>query len=198
MKQAFRLQKAGALSMDKLLDSMAITGGDLGAFLKKMGTRGLVKIKGRTIELTQVGEDEARRLVRAHRLWETYLVDQLGLDEGQIHAEAEKYEHLLTDEILDEVDRELGFPTIDPHGSPIPSKAGSPKSSLWQVEIGQKVSIAQKQPNQLIAADLWKLGLLPGTKVQVNQKTQDTVSLDTSGNTIAIRKELAEKINTSN
>ena len=64
----------------------------------------------------------ALSLVRAHRLWETYLQQQVGLTEDQIHDEAERLEHLLTDEFLDQVDRELGYPTEDPHGSPIPPK----------------------------------------------------------------------------
>lgn len=72
--------------------------------------------------MTNIGKLEAFKLVRAHRLYETFLVDRLGLSEDQIHDEAERYEHLLTDELLDEIDKELGFPETDPHGSPIPKR----------------------------------------------------------------------------
>jgi Mn-dependent DtxR family transcriptional regulator len=72
--------------------------------------------------LTSEGEHMANKLIRAHRLWETYLVTEMGLSAEQIHEDAEKYEHLLTDDMLDEVDAKLGFPKEDPHGSPIPPK----------------------------------------------------------------------------
>lgn len=74
------------------------------------------------LELSQAGEIMALKLIRAHRLWETYLVDKLHLSPDQIHDEAENYEHFLSDELLDEVDELLGSPESDPHGSPIPPK----------------------------------------------------------------------------
>ena len=74
------------------------------------------------LQLTPSGQNQANKLVRAHRLWETYLVNEMGLSAEQIHEDAEKYEHLLTDDLLDEVDAKLGFPKEDPHGSPIPPK----------------------------------------------------------------------------
>ena len=74
------------------------------------------------LALTQTGQNQANKLVRAHRLWETYLVNEMGLSAEQIHEDAEKYEHLLTDDMLDEVDAKLGYPKEDPHGSPIPPK----------------------------------------------------------------------------
>jgi len=67
----------------------------------------------------------ALKLIRAHRLWETYLVNRLGLSPDQIHEEAENYEHFLSDELLDEVEELLGSPESDPHGSPIPSKGST-------------------------------------------------------------------------
>lgn len=78
-----------------------------------------------SIKLSQTGEIMALKLIRAHRLWETYLVNRLGLSPDQIHEEAENYEHFLSDELLDEVDELLGSPESDPHGSPIPSKGST-------------------------------------------------------------------------
>jgi Mn-dependent DtxR family transcriptional regulator len=74
------------------------------------------------VELSTTGEIMALKLIRAHRLWETYLVDKLNLNPDQIHEEAENYEHFLSDELLDEVEELLGSPERDPHGSPIPPK----------------------------------------------------------------------------
>ncbi|MDH3649867.1 MAG: metal ABC transporter permease, partial [Saprospiraceae bacterium] len=162
MKQAYRLHQRRSLSLSRLLERLEIDTPTLNRLLKILERRNFLKRRDKQLELTAVGIDEANRLVRAHRLWETYLVDHVGLNERQIHAEAEKYEHLLTDEMLDEVDETLGYPTTDPHGSPIPSKVGTFKS-LWQLESGDRSVIAEQQPNQLIAADLWKLGILPGS-----------------------------------
>lgn len=74
------------------------------------------------IVLTEAGIDKANQLVRAHRLWETYQVNRMGLHTDQIHNEADQIEHFLSEELLDEIDKELGFPTKDPHDSPIPTK----------------------------------------------------------------------------
>lgn len=77
-------------------------------------------VKGENLQLTDAGKLLALRLVRAHRLWETYLNQEVGLNADQIHDEAERLEHLLPEEMLEAVDAELGYPTEDPHGSVIP------------------------------------------------------------------------------
>lgn len=77
---------------------------------------------GSVLALTDAGHERARELVRAHRLWESYLADHAQLDHDAIHHEAERLEH--AHELADEVDATLGFPARDPHGEVIPSIAG--------------------------------------------------------------------------
>ncbi len=89
-------------------------------YLQKMQALGLVDIVHDSISLTENGKIRADQLLRAHRLWEVYLVEELGLAKDQIHEEAEKFEHSLTDEEILEMDKSLGYPAHDPHGSPIP------------------------------------------------------------------------------
>ncbi len=89
-------------------------------YLIKMKNLGLVKINNDQVALSQDGDIRAYQLIRAHRLWEVYLVEQLGLDKDQIHEEADRFEHNLTDEEILEMDESLGYPEKDPHGSPIP------------------------------------------------------------------------------
>ncbi len=74
--------------------------------------------------LSARGQKVARKLIRKHRLWETYMVHTLGVDPSRVHGEAEKLEHLLSDEIIQQIDKKLGYPKLDPHGSVIPSLAG--------------------------------------------------------------------------
>jgi len=89
--------------------------------LSNLRTKGL--LAKTELRLTDAGKLLALRMVRAHRLWETYLNQEVGLTPEQIHDEAERLEHLLTEEMLDRVDAELGYPETDPHGSVIPAKS---------------------------------------------------------------------------
>ena len=125
LKQGIRLEREGALSLTGLAERTVLPQGQVKARLATLAKQGYVRL--RPLGFTEAGQAEAERLVRAHRLYETYLVDRLGLTEDQIHDEAERYEHLLDGELLDDIDAELGYPETDPHGSPIPkSPAGKP------------------------------------------------------------------------
>jgi len=121
MKQALKIK--GAMALDQISDRLDISVWRLKQVLNNLKAKKLVAYTNkRLFDLTTTGEQKAQELVRAHRLWETYLVNSVGLTESQIHEDAERFEHLLTKEMLDEVDAELGYPKTDPHGSPIPSK----------------------------------------------------------------------------
>jgi len=120
IKQGARLEQNDALTLEALVEKTVLPKGVVNARLNTLAKRGLVTLK--PLAMTNLGKLEAFKLVRAHRLYETFLVDRLGLTEDQIHDEAERYEHLLTDELLDEIDQELGYPETDPHGSPIPKR----------------------------------------------------------------------------
>lgn len=126
LKQAFKLHERGKLSLPNLLDRLGFTKSILQQRIRTLVSKGFINNNDSTLQLTTEGISQANKLVRAHRLWETYLVNKIGLSEEQIHEDAEKYEHLLTEEMLDEVDEALGYPTLDPHGSPIPSKKKDP------------------------------------------------------------------------
>jgi ABC-type Mn2+/Zn2+ transport system permease subunit/Mn-dependent DtxR family transcriptional regulator len=98
---------------------------NLGDFRLKMLVRQLnnkkyITFGGQELKLTDEGQVIAMQLVRAHRLWETYLSEKLGVPMDKVHSSAEDMEHISKKEFWDEVNKELGFPTTDPHGSPIP------------------------------------------------------------------------------
>ena len=143
LKQAFRLQEIGQLEPSKLIEKLGIS---KAAFERqKARVIELGFMTKQAFRLNEAGIVEAKRMVRAHRLWETYLVNQIGLSAEQIHEDAEKYEHLLTDEMLDEVDKVLGFPTLDPHGSPIPQKKVVPIHSMAKLKPYEQAFIAKSQ-----------------------------------------------------
>ncbi len=192
LKQAFRLQQREQLNLDNLLKNLGFNKTILQQQLSILRSKGWLE-KSKLV-LTEKGKEEARRLVRAHRLWETYLANEVGLNAEQIHEDAEKYEHLLTDEILDEVDRKLGFPTTDPHGSPIPARRGLPAFSLMQLDLLQQGKIAAKQSSEHVTARLWQLGLLPEALFSVKNKGNGFVVVEQAGKAIKIPVDLARRV----
>lgn len=192
LKQSFRLQQNGQLNPENLLQNLGFNKNILQQQLSILRTKDWME-KG-NLALTEKGKEEAQRLVRAHRLWETYLATEVGLSSEQIHDDAEKYEHLLTDEILDEVDRTLGYPTTDPHGSPIPARRGLPAFSLVQLELMQQGKIAAKQSSEHVTARLWQLGLLPETLFSIKEKGEVFVEVEQSGKSIKIPLDLARRV----
>lgn len=192
LKQSYRLQQKEQLTFEALRSVLGFHKSSLINTLTQLQKEQLFDKK--IFRLTEQGMEAANRLVRAHRLWETYLVQKIGLTDEQIHEEAEKYEHLLPDEILDEVDEQLGYPTTDPHGSPIPSRPGSVEFSLHQLQTGQSSKIALQQSTEQIAARLWQLGLSSGADLVVEARSEEQITVRQRDRTIEIPIDLARKI----
>lgn len=94
--------------------------------IKKLAVQGLIDHQPYgAIRLTDAGRAEALRMVRRHRLVETWLVSQYGYSWDEVHDEAEVLEHTLSDRLLTAIDAQLGHPRRDPHGDPIPAEDGS-------------------------------------------------------------------------
>src|SRR5437660_10252446 len=93
------------------------------------------------VRLTSIGASKAMEVIRHHRLLELYLARELGYSWDKVHAEADKLEHVISEEFEDKLDALLGYPTVDPHGDPIPSKDGvitvRKVYPLMQLEEGQ-------------------------------------------------------------
>lgn len=121
IKRVFRLnQKHGSADPVFIREQLELSSRAFSGQLSTLRSKGLMDRA--ELRLTDAGKLLALRLVRAHRLWETYLNQEVGLTPDQIHMEAERLEHLLPEEMLDRVDAELGYPETDPHGSIIPGK----------------------------------------------------------------------------
>ncbi len=120
----FRLEEretSPALSLEQFGSRLAASPWALRLALRLQQNQGLMQTDaGGNYGLTESGRNHARGLVRAHRLWEQYLVEQVGVSETRIHEHAEKLEHLGGKQIRDELEAETQFPQSDPHGSPIP------------------------------------------------------------------------------
>tara|TARA_R110001592_G_scaffold225644_2_gene481623 strand:- start:2 stop:1033 length:1032 start_codon:yes stop_codon:yes gene_type:complete len=92
--------------------------------LLKMLSKDLISIDAHLVQLTDEGQEYALRIIRAHRLWEKYLSEKTGFHKKEWHHRAEQKEHELSDDELDRISKLLGNPKFDPHGDPIPTKAG--------------------------------------------------------------------------
>lgn len=193
LRQAIKHTTANPLTLKKLNDRLGIKINKLKGHLKYLADEGVVLVSD-TITLTAKGTGQAQSLVRAHRLWESYQVKHMGLSEGQIHDEADRLEHHLTDELLDEVDAKLGYPEMDPHGSPIPKKSKKKLSSLITQKLNIKLRIEKNQENESVESDLWELGLLPNTHIYIAKITHEKVVVKQGQKTIEMDPELAGQI----
>ncbi len=190
-KRAYQLEKKGNLSLAMLSERLNDSEGNTQRYIQILRARGFFEKD--SLRLTAKARDAANRLIRTHRLWETYLVQELGLSADQIHEDAEKYEHLLTDELVDEMDKKLGYPTTDPHGSPIPSKHIL-RLMLHELGLRQTAKIAREQLSEHIESQLWELGLLPNSPIAVAQKANQFVEVQQNGKAIRVPMQLAQSI----
>jgi DtxR family Mn-dependent transcriptional regulator len=104
--------------------------------IKRMESEGLIGLDGTTVRLTADGTRVAERVVRRHRLAERFLTDVLELSWADAHAEAGKWEHVISDPVEEALDRLLGQPTTCPHGNPIPGSDYTAPRSVPLDEIG--------------------------------------------------------------
>lgn len=155
--------------------------------------QGLLDVEGLSIRLTEDGEFEARRLVRAHRLWETYL-DRTSVPKEEIHQRAHRLEHLQDPEMVDYLDDKLGHPLTDPHGSEIPMdeqrfkdreimlsllREGNqavvmkvmPGEVAVDLKVGQVVSVGPRSDD----GKIWNVITQSGQKMQLNHQEADRV-----------------------
>ena len=123
-KAIYTLEERGdAASTNDLAALLDVKPGSVSGMLRKLDALGLVEHERyRGVRLTDKGRRVALEVIRHHRLLELFLVEDLGMTEDDVHAEAEVLEHALSEELEELIARKLGDPTVDPHGDPIPSR----------------------------------------------------------------------------
>ncbi|HEU0115916.1 MAG TPA: metal-dependent transcriptional regulator [Thermomicrobiales bacterium] len=177
LKGIYRLQEAGpAVTTQALADELGISGPSATNMVKRLHELRLVEhAPYHGVRLTPAGERVALEVVRHHRLLELYLAESLGYAWDEVHAEAERLEHLMSDELEARMDRALGYPTRDPHGDPIPTPSGEiatvPSQPLPELAVGATatvVRVSDRSPERL--RYLGDLGLRPGAAVTMLEK----------------------------
>lgn len=167
------LSAKGAVSTSALAAEMGVQAATVTDMLKKLSTKKKISYKKYYgVELTAEGRSEAVRIIRKHRLWETFLVDKLGFNWGEVHDVAEQLEHVDSEQLTDRLDAFLDYPTVDPHGDPIPTKEGEirvrPTLPLSQLEPGDKAVIAAVRHDGKDLLDyLERHGLVLGSRLEI-------------------------------
>ena len=125
----------------------------------------------RAVTLSEEGARRARRMMRRHRLLETYLVEVLGFEWDEVHAEAEVLEHAVSERLLAALDAALGHPVRDPHGDPIPAADGRivqpALRSIDTVGVGRTVVVGRIRDESALLRDLKRAGIGLDTPVKV-------------------------------
>ncbi len=175
LKTIYELQTHHAtVSTTMLAEHLSIAPASVTGMLKKLAEMRLVDYERyQGVTLTPAGEKIALEVVRHHRLIELYLAEALGVPWDQVHDEAEKWEHVISEDIEDRMDAALGYPTTDPHGAPIPTRQGEISTStkrvpLTDLRVGQSATIAEVSDHDpALLRQLGKMNLYPQTGITV-------------------------------
>lgn len=174
LKAVYRLrEQGGPVTTQRISEELGVTGPSVTNMVKRLHDLHLLEHERyQGVELTEAGERIALEVIRHHRLLELYLAETLGYSWDQVHAEAERLEHHLSDELEARIDSSLGHPTHDPHGDPIPSAdgtveplAGCTLSALPNGIPARITRVIERDSDRL--RYLGDLGLYPGELVTV-------------------------------
>ena len=177
LKRCYRLEKSndGKVSISMLAKAMNVSAPSATNMVKRLASLNLVKRRSDgKIKLSPQGNTLALEVIRHHRLLETFLVNEMGMDWAEAHEEAEILEHYISERFEALLDKRLSKPTRDPHGEPIPSLAGAvPKQKLKPIlECVEQENITiqeiqSRDPAMLNFLQAHKL--TPGTKIRIEE-----------------------------
>jgi DtxR family transcriptional regulator, Mn-dependent transcriptional regulator len=202
LKAIWKLEQGGRVSTSALADELRVSAASATGMLKKLAGLRLVRHEPyHGAALTPAGRRVALEVVRHHRLLELYLMEALGLGWDEVHVEAERLEHHLSEELEARIDAALGHPTHDPHGDPIPTAelvlADEKVRSLLDLERGSS-AVVSRVPGEdpALLRYLAELGLAPSRTVSVVDRApfEGPLTVEVEGRRHAIARELASRI----
>ncbi len=203
LKEIHKLEsEQGRATTTTLAERLGVAPPSVTAMLKKLAALGLVEHEPyRGVTLTRAGEKAAVEVIRHHRLLEQYLSETLGFAIEEVHGEADRLEHALSEELEARIDESLGFPTHDPHGHPIPDAdlhlEPSELRALTDLEPGERATVRRVPDGDAeLLRYLSSLALLPGEAVELVGLAPfgGPVTVLAGGVERAISRELAEQI----
>jgi DtxR family Mn-dependent transcriptional regulator len=188
----------GSVPITALARRLDVSAASASGMVKKLAALHLAKhAPYRGVTLTPAGERVALEVLRHHRLLEVYLAETLGIAIDAVHAEADRLEHVLSEELEARIDQALGYPTHDPHGHPIPDAElqiaeAEHLRSLATLEPGDQATVLRVPDDDELLPRLAALGLLPGRQVEV--RSVEPLTVDVDGSQQIVPPDLAEAI----
>lgn len=205
LKAIYHLSENGSVevSTNGIADVVNTRAASVSDMLKKLAAKKMIYHRPYFgVSLTEVGNSAALGVIRKHRLWEVFLVNKLQFNWDEVHEVAEQLEHIKSPLLIQRLDEFLGFPSIDPHGDPIPNEKGQfiskpkkPLSDLLVSENGIVVLVKDTSPVFLKYMD--KLGVHIGSKIKVIDKVEYDGSVEIridNSKTAIVSKEVSENI----
>src|SRR5680860_67918 len=185
LKAIYHLGKGtdAMISTNAIAEQMRTKPSSVTDMIKKLSDKDLVRYRRyKGVSLTDSGKNSALSIIRKHRLWEVFLVEKLDFAWNEVHEIAEQLEHIKSEQLIDKLDQHLGFPKVDPHGDPIPSKDGKfkklVKKLLSEVVVGTTgVCIGVKDSSVAFLNFLDKNHIALGDKIEVLDKEEFDGSL---------------------
>jgi DtxR family transcriptional regulator, Mn-dependent transcriptional regulator len=204
LREIYKLEAAGGrATTTSVAEAMEVSAPSASAMVKRLAALELVEhVPYRGIALTDDGRRVALEVIRHHRLLEQYLAERLGVPLDQVHAEADRLEHALSEEVEKRIDALLGYPTHDPHGHPIPDAELRLVSTvsyrtITSLEVGEAALVAHVPDGDAeLLRYLHGLGLVPGGRIEVAAHAPfgGPVTVRTDAGEHAISRELAAVI----
>jgi DtxR family transcriptional regulator, Mn-dependent transcriptional regulator len=199
LKEIYKLgTDGGKVTTTALAKRLRVSPASVSAMVKKLAALGLAEhVPYRGVDLTPAGERVALEVVRHHRLLELYLAETLGIAVESVHAEADRLEHVLSDELEARIDSALGFPTHDPHGDPIPDaqlqmQAEHAVRPLSELRTGEEGTVRRVPDDDELLPQLSGLGLVPGRRIRVEKLRPLTISIE--GDSQVVPSKLASAV----
>ncbi len=176
IKAIYKLQSKGTVTTNEIARAIDVSSASVTNMLKRLADMKLLDYTSyKGVTLSNAGEKIALEVLRHHRLIELYLSEVMGYSWDEVHDEAERLEHHISEMFEDKIYKMLGYPEFDPHGDPIPGKDGSIEdfrfSPLSKIEPGNKVTIkrvSDKNPEML--RYLTEIGLVLEITMEVLDK----------------------------
>jgi DtxR family Mn-dependent transcriptional regulator len=202
VKAIWEVAGAGVASTKEVAGRLGIAPPSVTNMFARLQEMGFVEYERyRGVSLTERGRKEALRVVRRHRLIETFLLEHLGYSWDEVHEEAERLEHAVSDGFTERLAGFLGHPDHDPHGDPIPTADGTFKPDdsfpLGEAAAGQRVRISKVSDDASMLDYLGEHGLVPGRLLKVREvRGLDGVVTveDEEGGTHALGESLARSV----
>jgi DtxR family Mn-dependent transcriptional regulator len=202
LKAIWSLSRDGPASTNAIAERLGFTPASVSGMLGRLAEAGWVDhVRYRGATLTEAGRREALRLVRRHRLVETFMIRELGYGWDEVHHEAEAIEHAVSDRFAERLAALLGDPSHDPHGDPIPTADGrlpaTPDAPLPELGEGETLIVARllSQDGETLAY-LAAHGIEPGARLRLLGREPEggLLQIDVNGAPTSLSRELAERV----